>query len=45
MPEAEAALRNVEHFKYGYLAIWIILFVYLLFLHLKLSKIEKSKSP
>lgn len=37
-------MTNLEYFEMGYAAIWIILFAYLVFLHIKIARIERPKS-
>ena len=41
---AEAALKNLGHFEAGYVVLWAILFIYLIFLYRKLCRLEKGKS-
>lgn len=40
---AAAALHNLHYFELGYAAFWIIFFAYLVFLHVKLSGLEKDR--
>ena len=37
-----AATHNIQYFEFGYAAFWIIFFAYLVFLHVKLRRIEKG---
>ncbi|MBI4178273.1 CcmD family protein [bacterium] len=44
MAEMDLTLRNAGYFQWGYLAIWILFFGYLVYLHRRLARAEKPDS-
>ena len=43
-PVVDAATHNLQYFELGYAAFWVIFFVYLVFLHVKLRRIGQGES-